>query len=220
VFIDGIPQLEDPHGLVKPEEYQSYPKVPNFDKEAKEAVKFEGLPPLTPAKHPKDAIFINVKSFYARHHSSGEVILRKVADGVNGVVVVRDGKVACAGSDAQCGVMRVEMADAHIVDLKGGSITPGLLSYGAPLGLEEISAEPSTGDGVAPAPLLGSAPSLVGGDKYLAQAIDGLSFETRDALLVPIIRFVVNCALTHTLIELPIGLVSRLPFLLRGTACS
>ena len=174
--------MENPQGLVKPEQYQSYPRVPNFDKEAKEAVKHEGLPPLKPAKPSKDAIFIRVKSLYARHHTSGEVTLRKVANGDSGVVLVHNGKVVCAGSNAQCEVMRTKMASVPIVDLEGGSIAPGLLSYGAPLGLEEISAEASTGDGVAPAPLVDSAPSLVGGDKYLARAIDGLSFETRDAL--------------------------------------
>jgi hypothetical protein len=184
VFIDGIPQLENPYGLVKPAQYQSYPRVPNFDKEAKEAVKHDGLPPLKPSKPSKDAIFINVKSFYSRHHD--EVVLRKVTNGVNGIVVVRDGKIVCTGSDAQCGVMRTEMAGVHIVDLEGGSIAPGLLSYGGPLGLEEISAEASTGDGVAPAPLVGSVPSLIGGDKYLARAVDGLIFETRDALSVPL----------------------------------
>ena len=179
--------MENPHGLVKPEQYQSYPKVPNFDKEAEEAVKYEGLPPLKPGKSSKDAIFINAKSVYLRHRESGEAVLRKVGDGVHGVVVVRDGKVACAGSDSQCGVMRTEMEGVPIVDLEGGSIVPGLLSFGAPLGLEEIPEEASTSDGVAPAPLVGSVPSLVGGDKYLAQAIDGLRFETRDALSVLII---------------------------------
>jgi len=179
--------LENPHGLVKPEQYQSYPKVPNFDKEAEEAVKYEGLPPLNPTKPSKGVIFINVKYVYVRHHNSGEVVLRKVSDGTHGIVVVRDGKVACAGSNSQCGVMRTEMEGVPIVDLEGGSIAPGLLSYGAPLGLEEIRTEASTRDGVAPAPLVGSVPSLVGGDKYLAQAIDGLRFETRDALSVLII---------------------------------
>lgn len=220
MFIDGIPQLENPHGLVKPEQYQSYPKVPNFDKEAKEAVKHEGLPPLKPTKPSKDAIFVNVKSLYVRHDDSDEVVLMKVADRINGIVVIRNGKVACAGSDAQCGVMRAKMAGVPIVDLEGGSIAPGLLSYGAPLGLEEISAEASTGDGVAPAPLVGSAPSLVGGDKYLAQAIDGLSFETRDALSVLLIRFTSNATLTYTLTGSPTGLVSLPLFLPRSIACS
>ena len=186
MFIDGIPQLEKPQGLVKPEPYQSYPKVPNFDREAKEAVKYEGLPPLKPARPSKDAIFIGVKSLCARHNTSGEVVLKRVANGDNGVVIVHDGKVVCAGSNAQCEVMKANMAGVPIVDLEGGSIEQGLLSYGAPMGLEEISAEVSTNDGVAPGPLVDSVPSLVGGDKYLARAIDGLSFETRDALSVRI----------------------------------
>lgn len=219
MFIDGIPQLENPHGLVKPEQYQSYPKVPNFDKEAKEAVKYDGLPPLQPAKSSKDAVFINVKSVYMRHHKNGEVVLRKVGDGDHNIVVVRDGKVACAGSNSQCEVMRTEMMNVPIVDLEGGSIAPALLSYGAPLGMEEISEEASTSDGVAPAPLLGSVPSLVGGDKYLARAIDGLRFETRDTLSVLINTLAEGSTLTHTLTESPTGLVLPLRFLPRSIAC-
>jgi hypothetical protein len=98
-------------------------------------------------------------------------------------------------------------------------IAPGLLSYGAPLGLEEINAEASTGDGVAPAPLVDSVPSLIGGDKYLARAIDGLIFETRDALSVLNFPFHLRLALTGTLTGLPTGLVSHPPFLHRSIAC-
>jgi len=111
------------------------------------------------------------------------------------------------------------MAGVPIVDLEGGSIAPGLLSYGAHLGLEEISEEASTGDGVSPAPLVDSVPSLVGGDKYLPRAIDGLTFETRDALSVLITRFSSNSTFTRTLTGLPTGLVSLPPFLPRSTAC-
>ena len=211
--------MEDPHGRVKPEKYQSYPKVPNFDKQAKEAVKYDGLPPLQPVKPSKNAIFINVKSVYTRHHKSGEVVLRNVGDGDSGIVVVRDGKVVCAGSNSQCKVMRMEVMSAPIVDLEGGCIAPGLLSYGAPLGMDEIPAEASTGDGVAPAPLIGSVPSLIGGDKYLARAIDGLRFETRDALSVLFISLAGGCTPTHTPTELPTGLGLPLPFPPRSIAC-
>ena len=182
-------------------------------------MKHDGLPPLKPARPSKDAIFIRVESLWARHYTSGEVTLRKVANGDNGIVIVRNGKVVCAGSNAQCEVMRTKMAGVPIVDLEGGSIAPGLLSYGAPLGLEEISEEASTGDGVAPAPLVDSVPSLVGGDRYLARAIDGLTFETRDALLALNFPFRLRLALTHTLTGLPTGLVSLPPFLPRSIEC-
>ena len=219
MFIDGIPQLEKPQALIKPEQYQSYPKVPNFDREAKDAVKYEGLPPLKPSRPSRDAIFTRVNSLCARHHTSGEVTLKKLANGGNGVVIVHDGKVVCAGPNDQCEATRAKMAGVPIVDLEGGSIAQGLLSYGAPLGLEEITAEASTNDGVAPAPLVDSVPSLVGGDKYLARAIDGLKFETRDALSVRV-SLSPHLTVAHTFTGLPTGLVSLPPFLPRSTACS
>ena len=38
VIIDGIPQLPTPYIVEKPDAFQVAPKVPNFDKEAKETV--------------------------------------------------------------------------------------------------------------------------------------------------------------------------------------
>jgi len=68
----------------------------------------------------------------------------------------------------------------RVVDLQGGAISPGLLTYGSPLGLQEIEAEPSTGDGVVFDPLTGRVPELVEGD---IRAVDALQFAGRDTLL-------------------------------------
>jgi hypothetical protein len=68
---------------------------------------------------------------------------------------------------------------AERVDLDGGAISPGLVAFGAPLGLEEISAEPSTNDGTASALL----PKLLGGHTAILRASDGLQFSGRSALL-------------------------------------
>ena len=70
-----------------------------------------------------------------------------------------------------------------MIDLQGGSIAPGLISYGTNLGLEEISAESTTSDGVAGDVLTGSIPGLLGADA-LVKAVDGLQFSTRNALYV------------------------------------
>ena len=67
------------------------------------------------------------------------------------------------------------------MDLKGGAISPGLVSFGAPLGLEEIEGESSTSDGYVYDSLLKGVPELVGGDSALIRASDGLIFATRDA---------------------------------------
>ncbi|KXN92662.1 hypothetical protein AN958_11763, partial [Leucoagaricus sp. SymC.cos] len=48
VFTDGIPQLKDPHILHKPHILQRPLRTRNFDKEARETVEFDGLPPLRP----------------------------------------------------------------------------------------------------------------------------------------------------------------------------
>lgn len=187
VFIDGIAQLESPYVAKKPEAFQSVPKVPNFDKEAKEAVKYDGLPPLTPAKKSAGLVaFVNVKTVFTR--SSGAVQrVMDIADRT-GVVVAREGRVVCSGLHAECfspGVLGAE--DPLVIDLEGGSISPSLVSFGAPLGLEEIAAESSTGDGVVLDPLQKAVPAIIGGDSAIIRAVDGLQYSTRDALYAAVI---------------------------------
>jgi hypothetical protein len=80
----------------------------------------------------------------------------------------------CGGGDAD-----------EFVDLHGGSLAPGLTSYGSPLGLVEIQLEPSTNDGVVLDPLVdGNLPSILGKDTAIvrASAVDGLQFNGRNTL--------------------------------------
>ena len=44
-------------------------------------MKYDGLPPPQPVKSSKNAILINAKGVYMRHHKSGEIVLRKFGDG-------------------------------------------------------------------------------------------------------------------------------------------
>lgn len=74
-----------------------------------------------------------------------------------------------------------EGSDVDIVDLKGGAIAPGLVSFGSPLGLQEIQGEASTYDGSVYEPLLGNVPAIVGGSGVMIRAADGLQFAMRDA---------------------------------------
>ncbi|OJT07354.1 hypothetical protein TRAPUB_1790 [Trametes pubescens] len=69
------------------------------------------------------------------------------------------------------------------VDLEGGSLAPGLTTFGSPLGLEEIMGEVSTKDGYVLDPLQDRVPKVVGGNGALIHAIDGLQFGTRHALV-------------------------------------
>jgi len=185
VFIDGIPQLDVPHVVSKPGTFQDLPKVPNFDREAEEAVAFEGLPPLLPERAPADVIqFTNVNSVILPRR--GDLAEAYSAPGdETGVVVVRNGEITCYGSEAACSLDDLTEGDrVRVVDLQGGEISPGLLTYGSPLGLQEIEAEPSTGDGPVFDPLVGRVPKLVGGDIPIVRAVDALQFAGRDSLSV------------------------------------
>ena len=86
------------------------------------------------------------------------------------MVGVEDGRVVCIG---RC--LYFAERSFEIVDLDGGTITPGLMSFGAPLGLVEIRLEPSTNDGQVHNPLDGDLPAVLGGKVVRAQ--DGLMFD-------------------------------------------
>lgn len=181
VFIDGIPQLESPHVVPKPASFQRTPKVPNFDKEAADAVKYEGLPPLAPSKSsPSSVIFTDVKSVFMRAGGAVHEVYT-AQDAELGAVIVENGAVTCSGTYASCVTPNL-LAHAEIVNAKGGSISPGFTSFGSNLGLGEIGAEPSTMDGYVFDPLVQKVPAILGGDGAVIRAVDGLTFGTRHAL--------------------------------------
>ncbi|KAL5507656.1 hypothetical protein ACEPAH_7112 [Sanghuangporus vaninii] len=186
VFIDGVAQLEHPIIIEKPDSFQEVPKTPNFDKEAADVVKFEGLPPLTPKKSASDkVVFINVRKVVLRTDQGSpfaEVRSFQAQDGALGIFVVQEGKPVCSGLRNACAAF-LGVPETNIIDLKGGAISPGLLSYGAPLGIEEIEGESSTSDGYVYDPLSKDVPHIVGGDGTVIHAADGLRFATRDAYL-------------------------------------
>ncbi|KAG6832608.1 hypothetical protein H0H92_014444 [Tricholoma furcatifolium] len=184
VYIDGIPQLEVAHVVAKPQIFQNRPKVPNFDKEAAQAVEYEGLPPIAPNSLLEPTIvFTNVTSIYARTKDSVEVSFSARGASEPGTVVVQDGYVVCSGTQAQC-LSTLDASGATIMDLKGGSIAPGLVSFGSPLGLHHIEQEDSTNDGDVFDPFVDrGVPKVVGGDTAIVRAVDGLLFGSRDAYL-------------------------------------
>jgi imidazolonepropionase-like amidohydrolase len=95
----------------------------------------------------------------------------------SGTVVVHGGKILCMWNCAS-----FIDADAEVVDLKDGSISPGIVAAGSGMGLAEIAMEPSTTDGVVYDALRANPPAIIGGEEALIHAIDGLQFGTRDAL--------------------------------------
>ncbi|KAF8522962.1 carbohydrate esterase family 9 protein [Hysterangium stoloniferum] len=180
VFIDGIAQFSDPHVVEKPATSQGLPARPNFDKEIAETIKYEGLPPLNPLKNSRNVIFENVKQVWARVDSEVGVEETFSTPTGDGVVVVEDGQIKCTGL---CEAALESDRGYEKVDLKGGSLAPGFLAFGSPLGINVINGEASTKDGAIFDPLTGSIPSILGGDGAVIKAVDGLQFETRDALL-------------------------------------
>ncbi|KAG2142813.1 uncharacterized protein EDB93DRAFT_1338417 [Suillus bovinus] len=171
VYIDGIPQLSLPGGHVA-KGPTTPPCTPNFDSEKVAAVAHEGIPPLEP-RSVKGALFVNVSGLYMRGGGSSGVV--RVSEQA-GSVGVEDGQVVCIG---QCSDFAEEVVD--IVDLEGGTITPGLTSFGSPLGLVEIRLEPSTNDGSVHNPLDGDLPAILGDTIMRAQ--DGLMFGGQNLLL-------------------------------------
>ncbi|KAF8135494.1 composite domain of metallo-dependent hydrolase [Boletus edulis] len=183
VWIDGIAQIENPYVSEKPIKFQTLPTTPDFEEQAKAAIQYQGLPPLTPSRAKADTVvFTNVSSIYERSWPGIQEVF-SARGGEPGVVVVRKGELACFGSRGVC-LASINTLDQEFdsFDLQGGSISPGLVSYGSPLGLEEIQGEKSTHDGVVLDPLTSDIPDLLVGNEVM-MAVDGLQFAGRDTLL-------------------------------------
>lgn len=186
VYIDGIAQIELPYVVEKPASLQCVPRVPNFDSEAAKAVEHEGLPPLLPNESfIGDVLFKNVKNLFLPGAEGGRIQDAFTTQGIHsGVVMVLNGTVTCFGPEDSCSVGELTESRAHpvrTIDLKGGSISPTLVSYGSSLGLSEIQGEVSTGDGTVFDPLV--APVSPAAEQVIVRAVDGLQFAGRDALL-------------------------------------
>jgi len=180
IYIDGIQQLKDPQVSPKPDSFQVLPKRPNFDKEAAAAVKYDGLPPLT-FKKSRHVMFTNVSSIYTRNEDHIEVVDFEGENSAWLTAVVRDGIVTCINKEYLCHTLSDD--DVDVIDLQGGSLAPGLTTFGSPIGLVEIRLEPSTNDGVVYNPLEKDVPTIVGGgEQSIIRAVDGLQFGGRNTL--------------------------------------
>jgi len=124
VFIDGIAQLENPHVVPKPVHAQQAPKTPNFDEEARLAVKYDGLPPLIPQSvKSQPVLFTNVGQV---HMSTEDGSIDRIFsdERKSGIVLVEDGKVRCVvlGNGVCDKTSETKIENLKIVDLHGGSI--------------------------------------------------------------------------------------------------
>lgn len=216
VFIDGIDQLKLPYVIEKPSSLQSVPITPNFDKEAAETLKYEGLPPLGPQKILNDTpvLFTNVSRVWERTHTGISERSNFASENHGkGSVVAEKGEITCIGSFSTCSSF-ASNPDTVTIDLQGGAITPGLISFGTNLGLQEIGMEVSTTDGSV-YDAFDKTPSILGGTDAVIRASDGLQFSTRDELYVfsPVLPDILPDMNLLTFQVLHTELVSRLPSL-------
>ncbi|KAG6821570.1 hypothetical protein H0H93_000079 [Arthromyces matolae] len=190
VWIDGILQIPVPSksGDQKPVEvgkgkmddrWKKLPEVPNWDSERKKAVDWDGLPPLLEKPRRNIVVFSNVKKV-SRRTLDGNLQSEFSAetDGGLGTVVVENGRLVCIGQSC----FSSSYSGASFVDLRGGSLAPGLLTYGSPLGLEEIAGEVSTGDGIPYDAFTRNVPAILDDRGAIVRAMDALMFGTRNAL--------------------------------------
>lgn len=189
VWIDGILQIpvppkgeEEEYPVVvgqgkEGDEWKEVPKTPDWDAERNRTLRWDGLPPLEGRQVDGTVMFTNVKNVWKRSEG-GSVVKAFSSDSSPGenTVVVSQGRVTCMGDCSSANDY------ATSVDLAGGSIAPGLMTFGSPIGLEEIALEPSTADGATFDAFRGSLPAIMGDVGGVLRAMDALVFGTRNAL--------------------------------------
>ncbi|KAJ7240322.1 carbohydrate esterase family 9 protein [Mycena haematopus] len=190
VWIDGklqipLPPRSDRNGAInvgvgkEGEQWAHFPSVPNWEKERKQAIEWEGLPPLTTKKQSGTVVFLNVRNIWSKS-ADGKIqqVHRSGADLAN--IAVRSGRIICVGDNVMCPMDALDVAE--YVDLDGGSIMPGMMTFGSPLGLEEIRSEPSTGNGPPLDAFTERIPAILNDPGAVENAMDALMFGTRNAL--------------------------------------
>jgi imidazolonepropionase-like amidohydrolase len=194
VWVDGIVQplgteigVHVGKGKEEPE-WREPPKVPDWERERQEALKWEGLPPLEIDRVSEAVVFTNVSAVLTRGTEGIDHSFRSSAeDQSGGIVIVDGGKIICVGISNACNHLVPDRA--RPVDLEGGMLAPAFISFGSNLGLQEIAYEPSTGDGVPFDPFAEDVPGVLKDPGGIVQAADALEFQTRNALYaLPILR--------------------------------
>ncbi|KAF7355475.1 Carbohydrate esterase family 9 protein [Mycena sanguinolenta] len=190
VWIDGklqipLPPRSDRNGPInvgagkEGEKWARFPSVPDWEKERKQAIEYEGLPPLITQRLNRNVVFLNVRNVWSKS-ADGQIqqVHRPGTDLVS--VTIRSGNLVCVGDRAVCPLDALDVAE--YVDLDGGSIVPGMMTFGSPLGLEEIRNEPSTGNGPTLDAFTERIPAILNDPGAVGNAMDALMFGTRNAL--------------------------------------
>jgi hypothetical protein len=172
-----------PYLSAKAESQQHPPQTPNFDEEALRDRRHEGHPPLAPhvsKTKPDLVVFYNVSSLWTRAEDKVVPMIEERGSDP-ATIAVRNGKIICTSRSNGCSSFLYK-PEAHMVNLRGGSISPALVSSGSALGLAEIVTDSSTADGPLPDPVQSNPPSILGKHPVI-RAADGFQAHTRDALL-------------------------------------
>lgn len=163
--------------------FKEIPSVPTWDEEQREAVEYEGLPPLSAKKVVKGKVVLkNVREVWIRVEDGvKERWLAKPGER-SGTVVLTNGAITCAGQEGWCLTGEDKGSSEVEIDLQGGAVGPGLMTFGSPLGTEEIAGELSTQDGLLYNPFAGNPPKILHDTGAVVLAADALQFSTRNAL--------------------------------------
>lgn len=187
VFIDGEAQLDHPHASgddVTHTKPQSAPRQPDYSTEIQRVHKAEpavadarALAFPTPSEYVESAVLFNVKSFYhRRNNGSSTRIVAEHFDNASGVLVYHGGSLVCVGT-ADC--LALAPHKAQRVNTHGGTIVPGLISYGGTLGLADIPAEDSAKAGQDPSAVNEYAELQ---KRIIPRAVDALTWGGHDML--------------------------------------
>ncbi len=166
----------------KGDAFQRAPATPNWDKEVERTLEHDGLPPLRPQRIVRSVTFRNVCDVWQRDGSKVKNTLKGSSSftGNNATVVVSDGRIQCMGDADSC--LSTDTKHEEFIDLKCGSLSLGLTTFGSSLGLSEVGGEASTTDRGFPDPLRANVPEIFNDTGGIVHAFDGLQFEGRDAL--------------------------------------
>lgn len=100
------------------------PSTPDFDQESKDALKYDGLPPLEPKKsHSGIVIFTNISSIYLRHGGNIRQVYASTSAVGAGVMVAENGKIICVGATGSPCPEEHYTSGTQRINLEGGSIS-------------------------------------------------------------------------------------------------
>lgn len=181
VLIDGVVQKRKiGHDTLSGSSFLAKtPKQANFTEEIKrvsvsrpEIIAWEE--PAFPVAKTKvgSVAFSNVSQVYSLDGEKGarKIIAQSGNDAAPLSVLIAEGEVVCVAHDSS---LCPNIGSANrAINLNGGTLIPGAVAFGSPLGLADIMPEPSAGDGYSSGKFDDST--------FIPRAVDGLRFGGHD----------------------------------------